>query len=190
VPRYLSRRKANLISAAQCNDCSRIAYLPALAAPFQFHGAYTLLSTFFSDELFDGLAGSFSLKLPQVAVLRFFQDVIDKIASAQNAFIKLFLLSSPPHGQHLGPAALASDQSAAGQSPVLSLADSFSHELAIFTEGFPAGVAELDQNVLSIHPGALCLADDASVSAPGVMIQSLHGFDYTGPDGIEVDVPD
>jgi len=74
MPSYLSRRKTKLISAPQGNYSSRITHLPALAAAFQFPGAYTLLSTFF-DELFDDLAGSFSLKLPLVAVLRFFQDV-------------------------------------------------------------------------------------------------------------------
>jgi hypothetical protein len=31
----------------------------SLAAAFQFQGAYAPLSTFFFDELFDGLAGSF-----------------------------------------------------------------------------------------------------------------------------------
>ncbi len=40
-------------------------------------------------------------ELPKVVIFCFFQDLVDKFTAAQDALIKIFLLSSPSHGQNL-----------------------------------------------------------------------------------------
>ena len=105
-----------------------------------------------------------------MAAFSFFEDFADEIAPTQDTLIEFFLLTSPADGQHLGPASLTPDESAAGQFLDVTLGDSLSQKTTIFMKCLPANAAELGQNMLSVHPAKVGFADDGAMAAPRIAI--------------------
>ena len=109
VTGYCGGRQPQFFPAALGNGFPCAAYLPALAAPLQFERIYSAPAAFLFNDLLYGFSRPFTLELAQVPVFCFFQDLVDKFASTQNALIEILFLPSPSHGQYLRPPSLAAD---------------------------------------------------------------------------------
>lgn len=189
-PGYGGGRQPQLCPApySDLRPCS--ADLPPFASSLQFPGIDSAPAALLFDDLLESSSRPGVLELPQVPFFRFFQDLVDEFASSQDSLIKFFFLPPPSHGEDLRPAALASDEASAGQFFDVSLPDSLPHEPAVSVDGLPAGVPELRQYAVRIHPSRSCLADDDPVPAPGVAAEFLDGLNDPCADGIEMDVAD
>lgn len=141
------------------------------ATVLEFNRAYLFLTALVVDDRRDSLAAPSYFQLPSVFLLDLLENGTHKIASAKNALVRLvFFFRSPPCGQDLRPAALASDQSASGKLRLVPHSQPFRNELVICLSGGFIARSELVQDISRVHPVMTCFAHDGPVAAPRVVV--------------------